>query len=86
LQLGSSWIKVWQGSNLVQERETEALQALLSASENEKETRGVQYTPLEIFHQPATWETTYKICAERRRDLSQFLRESGIGTEAMPWR
>ena len=71
---------------MVQERVTEALQSLLSASENEKETRGIQCTPHEIFHPPATWQTTYKICAERRLNLSQFLRESGIGTEAMPWR
>jgi tagatose-6-phosphate ketose/aldose isomerase len=60
------------------------LQALLSASEKEKEARGTQYTPREILHQPATWRKTYKICAERRLDLIQFLQAAGIGAEHMP--
>lgn len=66
---------------MTQERVSDGLQALLSASEEEKQARGTRYTPWEIFHQPATWQKTYKICAERRRDLSQFLRESGITAE-----
>jgi tagatose-6-phosphate ketose/aldose isomerase len=65
----------------MQGRVTDALRALLGASEEEKEIRGTRYTPQEILQQPATWEKTYKICAERRPDLIQFLLESGIGRE-----
>jgi tagatose-6-phosphate ketose/aldose isomerase len=66
---------------LAPESVTDGLQALISASEEEKQARGTRHTPREIFHQPTTWQKTYKICAERRRDLSQFLRESGIASE-----
>jgi tagatose-6-phosphate ketose/aldose isomerase len=66
---------------LVQGRVIEGLQALAGASDTEKEARGTRYTPQEILHQPATWQTTYKICAERRPDLVQFLRQAGIGVE-----
>jgi D-galactosamine 6-phosphate deaminase/isomerase len=59
----------------------EGLPALLSASEKEKETRGTRYTPHEILRQPATWQLTYKICAERRPELSEFLRAAGIGAD-----
>ncbi len=69
---------------MIQGHVTDGLQALLGASEKEKEARGTRYTPQEIQHQPATWQTTYKICAERRLDLIQFLRTAGIGTEHMP--
>ncbi len=66
---------------MVQGRVVDGLQALLGASDKEKEARGTRYTPYEILHQPATWQTTYKICAERRTDLIQFLRQAGIGAE-----
>ena len=69
---------------MIQGHVTDGLQALLGASEKEKEARGTRYTPQEIQHQPATWQTTYKICAERRLDLIQFLRTAGIGAEHMP--
>jgi tagatose-6-phosphate ketose/aldose isomerase len=69
---------------LIQGHVTDGLQALLGASEKEKEDRGTRYTPQEIQHQPATWQTTYKICAKRRLDLIQFLRTAGIGAEHMP--
>ena len=64
---------------MVQGRVIEGLQALLGASEKEKEARGTRYTPHEILQQPATWQTTYKICAERRADLIRFLRQAHIG-------
>jgi tagatose-6-phosphate ketose/aldose isomerase len=64
---------------LVQGRVIGGLQALLSASDQEKDIRGTRYTPHEILHQPATWQTTYKICAARRPDLLRFLRETGLG-------
>lgn len=64
---------------MVQGRVIEGLQALLGASDQEKEARGTRYTPHEILGQPATWQTTYKICAERRGELVEFLRRAGIG-------
>jgi tagatose-6-phosphate ketose/aldose isomerase len=67
---------------LIEGRVTDGLQALLGASEEEKKARGTLYTPHEIYRQPASWQKTYEICAERRNDLRQFLRESGIGIGA----
>jgi tagatose-6-phosphate ketose/aldose isomerase len=64
---------------LVQGRAIEGLQALLGASDREKEARGTRYTPQEILRQPAAWQTTYEICAERRPDLVEFLQRAGIG-------
>jgi tagatose-6-phosphate ketose/aldose isomerase len=66
----------------VQGRVIDGLQALIGASDSEKDARGTRYTPQEILHQPATWQTTYKICAERRPELTQFLRQSQIPIEA----
>ncbi len=63
----------------MQGRVIEGLQALAGASDKEKEARGTRYTPNEILHQPATWQTTYEICAERRPELVRFLRQAGIG-------
>lgn len=68
----------WEGESLVQGRVIEGLQALLGASDQEKEARGTRYTPHEILRQPDSWQTTYKICAERRPDLLRFLRQAGI--------
>jgi tagatose-6-phosphate ketose/aldose isomerase len=64
---------------LIRERAIETLQALLGASDKEKEARGTRYTPHEILHQPSTWQTTYKICAARRPELVEFLQRAGIG-------
>jgi tagatose-6-phosphate ketose/aldose isomerase len=64
---------------LAQGRVIEGLQALAGASDKEKEARGTRYTPNEILHQPATWQSTYEICAERRPELVRFLRQAGIG-------
>jgi tagatose-6-phosphate ketose/aldose isomerase len=64
---------------LVQGRVIDGLQALIGASDKEKEARGTRYTPHEILHQPATWQTTYRIWAERRPDLVQFLRRAHLG-------
>jgi D-galactosamine 6-phosphate deaminase/isomerase len=66
---------------MIQGRAT-GLQALLGASEEEKESLGTRYTPQEILQQPATWQKTYQICADSRHDLRRFLQNSGIGTEA----
>jgi tagatose-6-phosphate ketose/aldose isomerase len=59
----------------------DALLALVDASEKEKQARGILYTPHEILRQPSTWQRTRKICAERRPELTQFLRAVGIGAE-----
>jgi D-galactosamine 6-phosphate deaminase/isomerase len=77
VRLGRSW----EGESLVQGRVIDGLQALTGAGDSEKEARGTRYTPREILHQPATWETTYKICGERRPELTRFLRLAGIGAE-----
>jgi tagatose-6-phosphate ketose/aldose isomerase len=66
---------------LIQGHETEGLLALVGASEKEKETRGIRYTPHEILRQPSTWQQTYKTCAERRPELSEFLRAADIGAD-----
>ncbi len=65
-------------------RVIDGLQALLAASDEEKDARGTRYTPQEILHQPATWQTTYKICAERRPELMRFLGQAGIGAAHSP--
>jgi tagatose-6-phosphate ketose/aldose isomerase len=54
------------------------LQVLLDASDEEKQARGTRYTPREILHQPATWQTTYDLCAKRRPDLVKFLHQTEI--------
>jgi tagatose-6-phosphate ketose/aldose isomerase len=69
---------------LIQGRTIEGLQALLGASEQDKTARGTLYTPHEILHQPATWQTTYQICAERRYDLIEFLSAAVVGPTLTP--
>jgi tagatose-6-phosphate ketose/aldose isomerase len=66
---------------LIEGHVKEGLRALIGASENEKDARGIRYTPHEILRQPSTWQQTYKICAEQRPGLSQFLRAAGIGAD-----
>lgn len=66
---------------MVEGRVIDGLQALVGASDTEKEARGTRHTPQEILHQPATWQTTFEICAERRPELVQFLGQAGIGVE-----
>jgi tagatose-6-phosphate ketose/aldose isomerase len=66
---------------LIEGHVKEGLRALIGASENEKDARGVRYTPHEILRQPSTWQQTYKICAEQRPGLSQFLRAAGVGAD-----
>ncbi len=68
---------------MIQGRVTNGLLALLGASEKEKEARGTRYTPHEILRQPSSWQRTHKICAERRPELSQFLRAGGIGADQL---
>jgi tagatose-6-phosphate ketose/aldose isomerase len=58
------------------------LRALLDLPEPEKIERGLQHTPREIWHQPETWQTTYKICREHCADLAAALARAGISFSA----
>lgn len=69
---------------MIQGRAIDGLQALAAASDQEKESRGTRYTPQEILHQPATWETTYDICSSRRAECAEFLRSAYIGVTGVP--
>jgi tagatose-6-phosphate ketose/aldose isomerase len=57
---------------------SDTLEALLKASEEEKEARGTRYTPHEIVQQPASWQTTFQVFKERQSELRSFLSESGV--------
>jgi tagatose-6-phosphate ketose/aldose isomerase len=52
---------------------------LLDLSEQEKAERGLEHTPREIWQQPDTWGTTYKLCSDRQSALQDVLRRGGIG-------
>lgn len=51
------------------------LTALLSLSEAEKQSRGLQDTPREIFQQPETWLLTLENLAAARLSLSRYLQD-----------
>jgi len=55
------------------------LRALLDLPEQERIERGLEHTPREIWQQPETWSTTYRICSDQRSDLKEVLRRAGIG-------
>ncbi len=55
------------------------LQTLLEIPAGEREQRGLEHTPREIWQQPDTWATTYGICTAHSSQLSGFLRRAGIG-------
>ena len=56
-----------------------ALLSLLKLGEEEKEARGLRYTPQEIYQQPETWQSTYGRCVEKAPELNRFLERSGVG-------
>jgi len=60
------------------------LQKLLELNEHEKETRGLKYTPREIFQQPDTWRDTFALCERRRAEIAGFLKQSGVASEQPP--
>jgi len=64
---------LWEGGLLIG-----GLDALLPVSAEEKEARGIRYTPHEIIQQPASWPKTLQIIQEQQSDLRQFLFESGF--------
>ena len=55
------------------------LQTLLEMPTRERAERGLEHTPREIWQQPETWGTTYRICSQRNPDLRDALRRAGIG-------
>ena len=55
------------------------LRSLLDLPPQEKAERGLEHTPREIWHQPATWRKTYELCRERIGDLSEVFSQAGIG-------
>ncbi len=57
----------------VNEKQTDALSAILALAEEEKENRGLLYTPLEIAQQPQTWGSTCSICFSRSEEIIRFL-------------
>ena len=55
------------------------LRTLLDLPEQERVDRGLQHTPREIWQQPDTWGTTYRICSARKAELNDALWRVGIG-------
>ena len=55
------------------------LRTLLDLPEQEKAERGLEHTPREIWQQPDTWGTTYRVCAGRKAEIDDVLRQAGIG-------
>jgi tagatose-6-phosphate ketose/aldose isomerase len=54
------------------------LQILLDLSESAKDSKGLKYTPREIFQQPDTWKDTYSYCLDREAAIRAFLESAGI--------
>lgn len=57
----------------VREKRTDALSELLALAEDERQTRGLVYTPREIAQQPETWESTAALCFGRSEEIFRFL-------------
>lgn len=57
---------------------------LLELSEQEKVERGLEHTPREIWQQPDTWKTTYRVCAAAQDPVGELLRRAGIGRGGPP--
>lgn len=55
------------------------LQSLLELPEHERAERGLEHTPREIWQQPETWGTTYRVCESKKKELNDSLRRSGVG-------
>lgn len=60
----------------------DGLEAVLNATEEQKEALGTQRTPHEIAHQPASWRRTHQIFVEQKHGVRQFLSESGLARTA----
>jgi tagatose-6-phosphate ketose/aldose isomerase len=57
------------------------LQNLLSLSHEERQAKGILYTPQEIDQQPGTWRATYQIFRDRHSEIFRFLRAAGIHSD-----
>jgi tagatose-6-phosphate ketose/aldose isomerase len=55
------------------------LRTLLDLPEEQKQERGLEHTPREIWQQPSTWAQTYQRCSERAREINEVLRRAGVG-------
>lgn len=55
------------------------LTTLLELPDQEKNERGLEHTPREIWQQPTTWSQTYQRCLDRGAELNDVLRRAGIG-------
>lgn len=55
------------------------LRDLLDLPDEEKNERGLQHTPREIWQQPDTWIQTFERCQAQRAALNDVLRRAGIG-------
>jgi tagatose-6-phosphate ketose/aldose isomerase len=55
------------------------LSMLLELPDQEKNERGLEHTPREIWQQPTTWTQTYQRCRDRGTELNDVLRRAGIG-------
>jgi tagatose-6-phosphate ketose/aldose isomerase len=55
------------------------LSTLLELPDQEKNERGLEHTPREIWQQPTTWTQTYQRCLDRSAELNDVLRRAGIG-------
>jgi len=56
----------------------DALTALLSLPTKEKESRGLVFTPGEIYQQPDTWRNTLHKLSQQHSLILKFLEQSGI--------
>ncbi len=57
------------------------LQALLDLPDEERNARGLRYTPREIQQQPETWASTFHRCQELGPELKEALNRAGFGNE-----
>lgn len=55
------------------------LNKLLALPEDEKEAKGLVFTPREICRQPATWQTTYQDFLQLAPQVEAFLENAGVG-------
>ncbi len=49
------------------------LEKILNMSEREKQEKGLEFTPKEIFQQPSSWPKTWEVLKENQKELKAFL-------------
>ena len=60
------------------------LQKLLDLDASAKDSKGLKYTPQEIFQQPKSWKDTYNLCLDRKAAMAAFLKSAGVGSGSPP--